>query len=210
MADPPAPQQGDAAGEPQARYHPAYGPGRSSALISVDVPQAAKVFVNDASTTSTGLHRRYVSRGLVQGRSYTFRVRAEWQTDEGLVSRTEVLKLNAGSSASLDFNQPAEQDDSQVAEKQSETKLTLHVPDDAEVYLAGRRTRMEGTVRAYTTKRLASGETWNDYVVRVDVSRDGHTVSKRHVLDLRGGQSHELTFDFDAADSADQVAAVAR
>ncbi|HEX5445689.1 MAG TPA: TIGR03000 domain-containing protein, partial [Pirellulales bacterium] len=50
----------------------------NTAMLTVDVPRDAQIFVNDRLTTSTGEHREYVSRNLKTDAQYTYKVRAEF------------------------------------------------------------------------------------------------------------------------------------
>ena len=77
------------------------------------------------------------------------------------------------------------------------TLLRLSVPADAKVVLEDTDTRLTGSERTFRTARLAEGEVWSNYCVRVVVEHAGGqaTVQEKH-LDLRGGEAHELRFDF--------------
>lgn len=168
----------------------------NAAVLTVAVPEDARIYVNDNPTTSTGEVRRYISRGLTPGAAYTYRVRAEFNRDGDQVSEVKTVRLTAGGSATLSFEEPA--DDAPLASDPVETKLTLRVPADARVTLAGNETLQTGELRQFITSHLASGQTWNDYVVRVEVERNGQTVAEEKVLDLTGGESLELVMDLDA------------
>ncbi len=78
-----------------------------------------------------------------------------------------------------------------------QTLLTLQVPDQAMVSLEGTSTRLTGPQRVFQSVRLAEGQVWRDYRVRVVVEREGREHVQEKRLDLRGGQAHELRFDFD-------------
>jgi uncharacterized protein (TIGR03000 family) len=82
--------------------------------------------------------------------------------------------------------------------------LTLYVPSDAKVYLAGTETRGSGSVRTFRTTKLAGNTEWSQYSVRVTVTRGGEELTKEERITLRGCEQTELTFDFDV----DKVAAV--
>jgi uncharacterized protein (TIGR03000 family) len=183
----------------------------TSASFQVSVPADALVYVNEMKTTSTGPERRYVSRGLETGRTYTFKVRAEYERDGQTVTETQVIRLTPGRTGSLAFGQgPDSQKSPQVAENADETKLTLRVPADAKVYLADRETKQTGEVREYTTTRLAPGDAWEDYVVRVTVERNGETLSQERTITLTGGQPQQLEFAFAAAPAENRLAAAQR
>jgi uncharacterized protein (TIGR03000 family) len=74
----------------------------------------------------------------------------------------------------------------------------LHVPADAKVFIAGKQTKATGEVREFATTKLTAGQKWDDYVVRVEVTRDGQVVSHEQKLTLVGGEAQELEFDLDA------------
>jgi uncharacterized protein (TIGR03000 family) len=168
----------------------------SAAMLTVSVPADASVYVNGNRTTSTGELRHYVSRGLTPGAAYTYRIRAEFTRGGEVVTETKTVRLTAGGTASLAFNDV--RDDSPLASDSVETTLTLHVPADAKVILAGNETQQAGPTRHFVTSHLASGEKWSDYVVRVEVERDGQILADEKTLDLVGGQTRELVMDLDA------------
>jgi uncharacterized protein (TIGR03000 family) len=168
---------------------------RNSALLTVTVPGQARVLVNGVATRSTGDLRRYVSRNLIPGFDYTYEVKAEVVVDGEPMTQTKTVQLRAGEKAKLAF-------DMQAAE-QLETALTVHVPANAKVYLAGNKTKGSGAVRTFRTTKLPSGQSWSDYVVRVVVEENGLVRSKEETITLQAGDQRELSFDFDI----DKVAA---
>jgi uncharacterized protein (TIGR03000 family) len=85
------------------------------------------------------------------------------------------------------------------------TRLTLHVPADAKVTLAGVETKQTGEVRQFATSRLASGQNWNDYKVVIESTIDGKVQREERTITLTGGQDQELAVNF-ASDSTQQVA----
>ena len=85
------------------------------------------------------------------------------------------------------------------------TRLTLHVPADAKVTLAGIETKQTGEVREFATSKLASGQNWNDYKVVIEVTRDGKNLREERTINLVGGQSQDLAVNFQN-DSTQQVA----
>jgi uncharacterized protein (TIGR03000 family) len=89
------------------------------------------------------------------------------------------------------------------------TRLTLHVPAEAKVTLAGVETKQSGEVRQFATSKLASGQTWDDYKVVIELNRDGKTVREERTIQLTGGQDQELAVNFDG-DSTQQVAQLNR
>lgn len=169
---------------------------RDSAFLTVSVPSDARVLVNGVVTRSKGEQRRYVSRNLIPGFDYTYEVKAEYTVNGEPVTQTRTIQLQAGRHQELAFNGDAPQT--------VETALTLHVPEDAKVYLAGNETNGSGPVRTFRTTKLSSGQKWGDYVVRVVINRNGLVRSMEEKISLSGGDQRELSFDFDI----DKVASI--
>lgn len=183
--------------------------GAQTALLNVSVPAEAKIYVNGTETTSTGMQRQFVSRGLQAGNRYAYEVRAEVTRDGKTMTETKTVNLGPGEQAGLAFNLDGSNDAPVAAGSKTKTKLTLHVPADAKVYLSGRETTSSGDVREFTTTKLESGADWNDYTVRVVANIDGREVSKEETITLKGGEDKDLSFDFNSSAVA-STAAVAR
>jgi uncharacterized protein (TIGR03000 family) len=160
---------------------------RGEALLAVQVPASARIYVNGRQTTSTGAYRQYLSRGLSSGMSYTYEVRAEAVIDGQQVEQTKTVKLHAGETANLAFDLAS----------RPETSLTLRVPADARVILAGNETNGKGEVRVFRTTSLGSGEEWSDYQIRVLVERDGETQVHEETISLKAGDSRTLDVGLD-------------
>jgi uncharacterized protein (TIGR03000 family) len=156
-----------------------------TALLIVNVPENARVFVNGYETTSTGAVRQFLSSGLQRGKAYVYEVRAVVEATGEEIGETKVVRLTAGNRRELAFASLTQSD-------HADTVLTLRVPEGAEVELAGVQTKMTGTNRVYASQKLAAGESWNDYQVRVTLNG----VTKEHTMTIRGGENHELAFEF--------------
>jgi uncharacterized protein (TIGR03000 family) len=154
--------------------------------LAVRVPADAKVFVNDKATTSTGGLRTYTTKNLDRSQSYTYSVRAEFEHNGQMISQTKTATVSVGDLASLSFdpNEPLT------------TALTLKVPAEAKVYLAGKETTLTGEVRKFTTTRLPLGQQWSNYAVRVELERDGQKLAKEETVSIKAGESREVAFDF--------------
>lgn len=175
---------------PEAAQPAEITPTSADATLTINVPAEAKIFVNGVATRSTGGNRRYVSRGLEVGNRYTYEVRAEMVRNGERVQETQTVQLEAGKSASIAFNLDAASNPI--------TSLTVTVPEDAKVYLAGAETSSKGTTRVFKTSKLTPGSAWSNYVVRASVTREGRTVEMEKQVNLSAGDSQSLTFDFDS------------
>jgi uncharacterized protein (TIGR03000 family) len=85
-----------------------------------------------------------------------------------------------------------------MAQSPAKTRLTLRVPTDAKVTLAGVETKQTGEVRQYSTNKLSNGQVWDSYTIVVEAERNGTMVREERTINLTGGQSQELTVDFDS------------
>jgi len=76
------------------------------------------------------------------------------------------------------------------------TQLTLKVPAEAKVTLAGVETKQSGEVRQFSTTRLAAGQAWQNYQIVVELDRDGQTLREERTVTLTGGRAQELSIGF--------------
>jgi uncharacterized protein (TIGR03000 family) len=84
--------------------------------------------------------------------------------------------------------------------------LNVKVPADAKVYLQDQRMALTGTQRRYVTPVLSQGEQ-HLYNVRVEVERNGKTLTKTTTASVVAGQEIEVTVSFDEK-SNDRVATI--
>lgn len=175
-----------------------------SAILTVAVPEDAVVTVNGLPTKSSGPIRQFMSTGLESGFVYKYVVEVRYADSDEAETRT--VRLRAGAAERLVFSGP-EADNvvkSEAAEEDLETVVTLRVPADAKVSLAGNATNGSGEVRTFRTRQLAEGEAWSNYTIRVTATINGSSISQERTLNLVAGSAHELTFDFEAADVANR------
>lgn len=169
--------------------------------LTVTVPQDASVQVNGNPTTSTGVQRTYVSRGVVSGNRYKYDIRAEFDQDGTRQVENRVVYARAGEHSEVRFSPETDQEAEPIAEQSpaaeaDKTTLRIHVPADAKVFLAGRPTRSSGPVRVFQTDRLADGQSWEGYTIRAEIDRGGTMVSQQKKITLRAGEVRDLTIDF--------------
>jgi uncharacterized protein (TIGR03000 family) len=159
----------------------------NTGVLTVSVPADARVFVNGKATTSTGTQRHFVSRGLRNGFKYAYEVRVEVVRDGATVEDVQTIELRAGENSALAFNLGAGEE--------LTTTLTLKVPENATVTLAGAATKSTGAVRTFSTTQLAKGQSWSDYVVAVEWEQDGEKMVKEEAITLSAGESRTLEFE---------------
>lgn len=81
------------------------------------------------------------------------------------------------------------------SESAVKTSLTLHVPADAKVTLAGVSTKQTGETRQFATSKLRAGELWDGYKVVVELVNGDQTLREERIIQLTGGKSQELTIN---------------
>ena len=113
------------------------------------------------------------------------------------MSDTKSVTLRAGEQTSLRFDLQGQRP------QPVETTLSIRVPADAKVFLAGSATQSTGSERTFTTTRLTAGQAWENYTVRVVASVNGKSVTQTRTIKLIGGEDQALTFRF----AGDKVAA---
>ena len=82
---------------------------RNNAVLSLNVPRDAKVYINDQLTKTEGEVRDYVSRRLKKGEHYEYHVKAIVNRDGREIVRTHAVKLEPGikKRVTLDFEKTA-------------------------------------------------------------------------------------------------------
>lgn len=165
-----------------------------STILAVNVPEDAKIYVNGMLTKTPGSQRRYVSRGLTAGLHYTYEIRAEVSRDGKTLTDTRVVQARAGDTTNVSFDFSAQP--TQLAAAPVTTTLTVRVPENARVSLAGNDTSSSGSVRQFTTTLLKRGEKWDDYRIVVTVDQDGRQLRREQTISLAAGDSRDVRFDF--------------
>jgi uncharacterized protein (TIGR03000 family) len=187
-----------------------------SAILTVSVPENAKVTVNEHPTTSDGSVRQFMSKGLKEGYVYTYVVKVIYDQDGEEKSDSQKVKLRAGETKDVVFDvADQETDDVEAADDNRDetaraplptdenvvTVVRLHVPADAKVTLAGNPTNGNGVIRTFRTKQLKAGQHWKNYTVRVVSDVNGQSISQERTIDVTSGSTNELKFNFHTVDS---------
>ncbi len=171
--------------------------------LLVEVPEDAQVFINDRPTTSTGTRRTYFTGAVAPGATYKFRVRAEVERNGKHLQETKTVSATAGGVESLAFNfKPQKLEVS----PETVTQVTLNVPENAKVNLAGIDAPSKGKTRVFATRQLRRGETWEDYTVTVTINQDGRDVVQSRRITLSGGEHRKLAFNFEDGKAGDLAA----
>lgn len=162
-----------------------------AAILNVQLPRDAEVFINDRLTKTEGSTRSYRSTNLEFGKEHRYSVKAVINRNGTEIVKTKLIKLTPGEKETIQF------DFESMAPLKTAiaTTLRLEVPANAIVTLCGSQTQKSGKLRTFTTNRLPSGETWKDYKIQVKFERDGKTITQEKTVDLFAGKSHSFSFN---------------
>jgi uncharacterized protein (TIGR03000 family) len=163
--------------------------------FKVNVPEDARVTINDRPTSVEGSERVFVIRGGLLEGQYPFVVRAEIERNGQTITETRQVDLRGGQISSLTFDLDAKATQIANVEEPVNTTVRLRVPEAAKVYLAGYEMKQKGEIRVFETSKLRAGEELDNYTVRV-IMGDGKLESREKRLTLVGGQTQEVEFDF--------------
>ncbi|MEI6037837.1 MAG: TIGR03000 domain-containing protein [Planctomycetota bacterium] len=168
-----------------------------AAMLVVKLPANAKIFVNGSRTAATGSVRRFVSQGLAKDKDYEYVVRMVVTRDGIASEETKVVSLTGGDRSVVSFLQQEATAELVIPglDAVRHTSLTLHVPAQANVWLAGNKTASTGEVRLFETSNLHEGQTWKNYEIRVTTVVDGREQVASKTIDLLAGTAIELSLD---------------
>jgi uncharacterized protein (TIGR03000 family) len=84
-----------------------YAPPASTALITVQLPANATLWVDDAPTTQTGAVRQFVTPGQLQpGQTYHYTLKAQWTENGQPVMRERKIDFQVGNQIVVNLNTP--------------------------------------------------------------------------------------------------------
>lgn len=75
----------------------------STAVIEVQVPADAEVFIEGVQMNTPGANRRFTTPSLQEGRSFVYEIRATWKENGQEVSHTQHLTIRAGDRQKIMF-----------------------------------------------------------------------------------------------------------
>jgi len=78
-------------------------PTADSGVLTVWVPNEAKVLINGLPTKSTGSTRCFVSYGLQPGHTYEYKVKAEVVREGKIITKKQTILLPAGAQRRVAF-----------------------------------------------------------------------------------------------------------
>ncbi len=83
----------------------------ATALLRVQVPADAEVWISGERTSQRGTQRQFVTPALVEGRTFSYEIRARWQQDGKDIQRTQTVTVHSGDRITVDFLRAAPTED---------------------------------------------------------------------------------------------------
>jgi uncharacterized protein (TIGR03000 family) len=104
---------------PPAWVAPPYevvGPGKvdATALLRVQVPAEAEVWVSGQPTSQRGTQRQFVTPALVEGQTFSYDIRARWKQGGKEMERMQSVTVHSGDRVTVDFLRAAPTDDDPI------------------------------------------------------------------------------------------------
>lgn len=164
----------------------------STAILTLEVPEDAAVYVNDQKMKTKGAKRSFVAKNLRYDRPNTYEIRVVTIENGEELTQTKVIDLTPDRDSRLAFDFERE--------VLPVTSLTLRVPENAKVRLAGVETESVGGLRYFYTNTLDDGQVWSDYEVEVQWEENGETIVKTQTVELMGGSPLQLQFGEETAE----------
>ena len=179
------------------------------AMLVVEVPEDAKLFINGTLTAVSGGTRNFATTGLTADKKYEYELKMVVDRGGKTDEQTRTVWLVAGEQQTVSMKSA---DSTSVAGNQphSTTNLTLRVPEDAQVWIEGHLTTPTGAVRTFSTGAIRDGQEWEGYEIRVARMVEGREVAVVKNITLTGGKDLDLAIDPTAQSPAVEATASLR
>lgn len=80
----------------------------------------------------------------------------------------------------------------------NEATIIVHLPNDALLKIEDQQMQSQSNTRVFTSPPLEPGKTYT-YTLRAEVNRDGKTVTDQRSVDVRAGQTSEVSINFEGS-----------
>ncbi len=90
----------------------------------------------------------------------------------------------------------ADADSTEFRTGKSKAILSLKLPREAKVYINGKLTKTEGTLRQYVSRNLSKDKNYR-YRVKAVINKDGREIVRTRLVSMRPGQDRLVRFKFD-------------
>jgi len=181
--------------------------GQNNSIITIRVPYSAEVWVQNERLDQTGEERKYVTPPLDINRWHNYDIRASWLENGNKVDLHQQVPVRGGTQTSVNFlgadsDTSSRKNDAQNSPirpvafqgtNEKPTRIEVQVPENAQVWIEGKKMASTGTTRRFVTPTLNPGRTYT-YDIRVQWNQDGRDVSTDRQITIRGGEQKKLAF----------------
>jgi uncharacterized protein (TIGR03000 family) len=159
------------------------------AEVLVNLPANAKLFVDGQRVELTPTRRTMATPVLQPGQDYFYLLRAEAVRNGQAVAESRRVIVRAGSTTTVDFGSLA----ATAKEEAGPSRITVHVPENARLYVDGTAVPMTARTRTFDIPNLEPGKSYF-YTMKAEVVIDGQTRSEDRRVVVQAGK--DVTVDF--------------
>jgi uncharacterized protein (TIGR03000 family) len=161
--------------------------GTAPAKVIVQAPADVRVTVNGQAAEMKSTEQAFATPNLQVGTTYSYLFKAEAVRDGQTVTRTQEVIVRAGEEARVNFNDLA------VRAVADSARVTLRLPDGAQLYVDGKAFPLPADARTFETPKLEPGRTYF-YTLKAEMVRDGQTLSDTRRVEVEAGQRVTVEF----------------
>jgi uncharacterized protein (TIGR03000 family) len=159
----------------------------NAATVVIKAPTDVHITVDGQDTPRNAAEETFTTPALEPGRVYQYLIKAEAVRDGRTVSMSRRIEVQAGRQSEADFRELTTGSAAAVA------KVTVHVPENAKLYVDGVECPLDSTTRTFETPKIEPGRQYF-YTVRAEVVRDGRPQSESRRIFVEAGR--QTTVDF--------------
>jgi uncharacterized protein (TIGR03000 family) len=186
------------------------GPAANRATVVVRLPGDAKLYAENQLLELTSGERTFVTPELPTGKEYAYSFKIEYDRNGRTLSEAQKITVTAGKTSTVVFDdltlgaKPKSGNTAVVAKPDEPTKpvsnekgvparITVKVPDNAVLYIDGKKNEKTGGQREFTTPPLPAGKEFS-YAMKLETTKDGRAEEVLQKVVFQAGET--LTVDF--------------
>lgn len=154
------------------------------AKVVTNLPEDAKLYVDGERV---GFHT-FHTPPLQPGQRYFYTLRAEAKRNGEMVSETRQVIVEAGRTSQVAFGS------FDTANRAASAQVTVHLPEEARLYVDGQLVPLRSTKRTFSTPKLEAGRRYY-YTLRAEIVRSGETIADSQRVIVEAGKEVEVRFD---------------
>jgi uncharacterized protein (TIGR03000 family) len=167
------------------------------ARVIVHLPADAKLFANGQPTNLASAERQFFTPSLATGHDYQYTMKVEYIRDGKTITDSQVVKVRAGTVASVDFVDQAASTVAVIPVDRSNaelvaSKVTVIAPANAKIFV-GNTQELPAGAKEFTTPKLAKGKEYT-YHFRAELTKNGAKQTQTQRVAFKAGDAVEVDF----------------